>query len=86
MARRATKDMTVEEFDRWCAARRDVDEVMEVTAEERRVGHQRLRRVARDADLGVRLLKMSEGHETLLDYPVHQRVLNVAPHDRAILE
>ena len=34
MARRATKDMTVEEFDRWCAARRDVDEVMEVTAEE----------------------------------------------------
>ena len=34
MERRATKDLTVEEFDRWCAARRDVDEVMEVTAEE----------------------------------------------------
>ena len=34
MARRVAKEMTVEEFDRWCDARRDVDEVMEATAEE----------------------------------------------------
>jgi hypothetical protein len=34
MARRATRDMTIEDFDRWRAATREVDEVMEVTAEE----------------------------------------------------
>ena len=34
MARRATRDMTVEEFDRWSDARRNVDEVMAATAEE----------------------------------------------------
>ena len=34
MARRATRDMSVEDFDRWSDAQRDVREVMEVTAEE----------------------------------------------------
>ena len=34
MALRSNRDMTVEEFDRWCDARRDVEEVMEATAEE----------------------------------------------------
>ena len=34
MARRATRDMTIEEYDRWRAATRHVDEVMEATAEE----------------------------------------------------
>ena len=34
MARRATRDMTVDEFDRWHAARREIDEVIEATAEE----------------------------------------------------
>ena len=34
MAARAGRDMTVEEFDAWCAARRGVDDVMEASAEE----------------------------------------------------
>ena len=34
MALRSNRDMTVEEFDRWSDARRDVEEVMEATAEE----------------------------------------------------
>ncbi len=34
MAQRAKRDMTVEQFDAWCAARRDVKEVMEASAEE----------------------------------------------------
>ena len=34
MARRATRDMTVEEFDRWCEARRNIDDVMTTAAEE----------------------------------------------------
>ena len=34
MAARAGRDMTIEEFDAWCAARRRVEEVMEATAEE----------------------------------------------------
>ena len=34
MARRASGDMTVEQFHQWCEARRDVDAVMEATAEE----------------------------------------------------
>ena len=34
MALRSNRDMTIEEFNQWCDARRDVDEVMEVTAEE----------------------------------------------------
>ena len=34
MARRAARDMTIEEFDRWCEATRNNDEVLEATAEE----------------------------------------------------
>ena len=34
MALRSNRDMTVEEFYRWCDATREVDEVMEATAEE----------------------------------------------------
>ena len=34
MAARTGRDMTVEEFNRWCAARNDVREVLEATAEE----------------------------------------------------
>jgi hypothetical protein len=34
MAQRAKRDMTVAQFDAWCAARRDVREVMEAGAEE----------------------------------------------------
>jgi len=34
MARRASGDMTVEQFNQWCEARRDVGAVMEATAEE----------------------------------------------------
>ena len=32
--RRATKDMTIEEFDRWAKASADIKDTMEVTAEE----------------------------------------------------
>ena len=34
MAARAGRDMTVEEFDAWCAARRTVGDVLEASAEE----------------------------------------------------
>ena len=34
MARRASGDMTIEQFNQWCEARRDVEAVMEATAEE----------------------------------------------------
>jgi len=34
MARRASGDMTIEQFNDWCDARRDVEAVMEATAEE----------------------------------------------------
>ncbi len=34
MARRATRDMTIEEFDRWCEATKEIETVMEATAEE----------------------------------------------------
>ena len=34
MARRAARELTVDEFDRWHAARREIDEVIEATAEE----------------------------------------------------
>ena len=34
MARRATRDMTIEEYDRWSAATDEIAEVMEATAEE----------------------------------------------------
>jgi hypothetical protein len=34
MARRATRDMTIDEFDRWAKASADIKDVMEVTAEE----------------------------------------------------
>ncbi len=34
MALRSNREWTVEEFDQWCAARRDIDEVLEATAEE----------------------------------------------------
>ena len=34
MAARAGRDMTIEEFDAWCAARRGVEDVLEASAEE----------------------------------------------------